>query len=914
MKKLKRIFMSSIILGFVLLSATGCGQKVDHTMINKAFANSAIMVDINIRLQEQGALIDEMRRLGIITDMMAYNMEERLNTLNKGIATLSNEVPKEIRTTTTTTTNTSTSYTPQIVHDDGTTTDGSANTTVDTRSEVVEYIEIGSHYHEVVASVLRSLTMLGENLPITDSIPPGEELADVDEAQAFVQAYGSPLDAYSGYNTAAIINSSSTSYANIAGFIDGNDNIPLNPFGYNINGQEDATLIESVVAHINGLKDIEVFYVNPAKVKDTTAIQGLKKAIDEAKSGQITAENLAIDYFTSTGQLITFVEEEIDVNDAYKVEERKVVERLADGTSHHSASYNIKLLQGDVLLNAFRQEQITGDLSSGVLIGNRFFITRYPVAVFRGFQRDALTDTNYLPIFTHPHFSEYYSPDIGTLRGSAFSGTDSSYTELMLAGDVGTAESKSAYIDLYTGDMYYDGEPMGKSHIFMSVGSADIESAFVVKPASNVFTVDGNPVCITTVDQTQAQIDGLTVTRQPFIPTETIQIGTQNSVRLQGSELPVVFLTEYLELLYSPNTVGSDAFTAYGRKVKLDENIILGTDPITASTGNIAYIVGEGARISEWRTAKNSFIGLDLTDFMDIDGIYESDFSLKSKTSDGEPNEVSAVVRYIPAGTTNFELGGIVRSGDAAAERSDILPQIAAGRGLECVMMFGSTGLNAADSSATPKIPLFGVTLYGSLYDRGLFSQWINVSGNAPLIKWGQNAAELGYKSYTISGAVLTENLKGNYAFELNEEGLLHIDLNTVVQINKETVEARKGGGIVLLRTVLLILGFILVAYVSVLLAAWSLDVNLDLGFNLLEKVSFGHFVAVRSLDEMPDPDPESTTTYVDFRTLILRAIAFASVGVILITIDPINLIIKLLMSLKFIIGFLGEKIFGISL
>ena len=117
----------------------------------------------------------------------------------------------------------------------------------------------------------------------------------------------------------------------------------------------------------------------------------------------------------------------------------------------------------------------------------------------------------------------------------------------------------------------------------------------------------------------------------------------------------------------------------------------------------------------------------------------------------------------------------------------------------------------------------------------------------------------------------------------------------------------------VYLRTLLLVLGFALIAYVAVLIGAWEADVNFDLGLNLLHKVSIGHLVAVRSLDEMPEADPESKTTYVDFRKLLVRCFVFAAVGVIILTVDPVNLVIKIMTWLSFVINFLSEKLFGVK-
>ncbi len=853
----------------LMFTLTGCG-KVDNSMVNKAFANSALMNSICSQLQQQADLIAEMQRMGVIPDVMANNLNEQLNRIYKSAATLTNDANSA---TTAPSTSTDPNATP-------------------------EPITIGTEYNDFIGSVLRSMSWFGDG-PAGCKIV--KELSNTPDAQWNVQNFGSPIDMYSGYHTKTIIET--TGYEDIAGYHTGNTT-PLKPFG-----EAGNSTIKDLVAYINKLKDIEVFYIDANKVGDTKALLGLKTAMDGAKADVSKANALATDYFISTGKKLNFTDGKLDEGSAYSMKEIAV----EDG-GHTAARYEIMLLNREALLGAFNKTSNSGDLTSGVLIGNKFFITRYPMAIFRGFEQTTTDKTKYIPVFTHPFFLTKGAPNTyGALKGSIFEGEVSAYEDKFKGGDKGTAETKCAYVDLYTGAMYYKDEPIGNAHDFMSVGTVDLESSVVVKPSTAVYIDNNNSKCITTVKQTTQ-----------FKPSEELQIGkyvkdVNNPVVIPGKDstsiMPVVFLMDYLELVYSPNTVGTDAFTAYGRKVRLDEKAILGTDALTASTGTIAYVVGEGATQSGW-LSKVGYNVLKMTDFVDIDGIYSNDASLtaKDKDSAGEPNKVAASVHFITAGTASFEKAGTVRSGDAAAERGDNLPQISAGTGIECVMMFGANSLNEADSSATPKTPLYGITLFGGLYERALFSEWITASNNANLTKWAKTVADLGYKNYAISNAVLTEKMKGNYAFELNEDGLLNLDLNTIVEINKENKEERRGGGIMLLRTTLLILGFVLVSYVSVLLAAWSLDVNMDLGLNLLEKVSFRHFVAVRSLDEMPDPDPESTTMYVDFRRLIMRCLAFASVGVILITIDPVNLIVKILGWLSFVIRILGEKLFGVNI
>lgn len=846
----------------VLFSLTGCGA--DNSAVNKAFANSALMNNICSQLQEQADLIAELQRMGVIPDVMANNLNEQLNRIYKSAATLTN--------------------------------DGGSSSPTNT-NDTPNPVDIGNQYNDFIGSVLRSMTMLGDG-PDNVPYPKLTDLANTKFASENVQAGGSPIDMYAGYYTKEVIKK--TGYAGIAGYETGNV-VPLKPFGDAGN-----STITDLVNYVNKLKDIEVYYVDANKVKDSKALQGLKTAVDGAKSDSSKADTLATDYFISTGEKLNFTNGSLSVDSAYAENELTVKENKRD-----VAKYKIMLLNRDALLGAFNKTSNGGDISAGVLIGNKFFVTRYPTAVFRGFEQVSTDKTKYVPVFTHPQFLS--ENGYGDTKGSIFSGSATAYTDTLTSGDKGTAETKCAYVDLYTGTMYYKGEQIGNANAFMSTGTADLESSVVVRPSTGVYKVNDNSNCITTVSQTEQ-----------FKPVETLQIGSETTnnkpitlpaehPETSSNIMPVVFLMDYLELVYSPNTVGTDAFTAYGRKVRLDEKIILGNDVLSAKTGTLAYIVGDGATQTLWGSGKTGYNPLTMTDFVDIDGIYDQALNPKAKDTNGEANNVSSAVHFVTAGTESFETAGMVRSGDASSERCDNLPQIASGTGVECTLMFGNTNLDSADSSATPKTPLYGITLYGGLYERGLFSDWVNASGNANLTKWAKTVSDLGYKNYSISNAVLTEKMKGNYAFELNKDGLLNLDLNTIIQINKENTEERRGGGVMYLRTVLLILGFMLIAYVSVLLAAWALDVNLDLGLNLLEKVSFHHFVAVRSLDEMPNSDPDSMTTYVDFRRLIYRCLAFAIAGVILTAVDPVNLIIKILTALNFILKVIGVKIFGVS-
>ena len=860
-RRIKKSFSFILLVAMVSTMLTGC--TVDNSKINAALINSVLMKDISKQVQEQAALIINLRDRSLIPATMANGLLTDLESIAKGVATVNQG---------------NISLTGEEDPDAEPTIDGSSK-----------------DRHEFIDRVIMSIAGFYE--PYRGA---ATELKQIDKAKNYVEAHGSFISAYQGYDTASLVEKSG--YASSYDTTNAQKNA-LDPFG----GRGDVlpASIQGLVDYLNNLHDLDVYYLQPDHASNTEKLANIKDNLVKAQGGDTAALAELQQAFKIASDKINLSSNPISEDSIYSAQ-LKTVDDYGKEKVEGAVKYWIKLLDGTAIENAFKIGGKELDLSSGVLVGNKFFVTRYPLAVFRGLAQDPNDGSKYLPVF-------YPTDTAGTstaLKGSGFTGSASSLTEdfSTSAGGKGTAETKTAYVDIYTGSMYYKGGQVNAANDYMGIGSAELEASFVVKPASKVYKVSGNEGLITTTSH---------IGSSAYTPVDKVDIGvaTIEISKAKGfSEMPVFFLTEYLELIYSPDTVGYDAFTAYGRKVKLDEDALLNSTAVTADTGSIAYIIGEGATTSAWRDKTANFTSIGADDLMDIDGFYSYNGGLeaKPKNEGSDVHENSAVVRLIKSGL-QFEAGGTVHSGDVTSERADTLPQIAARKGVECVMMFGADGLNAADAVIQKKTPLYGILVRGNVYERNLLSDWILASGNANLIKWEKTVAELGYPSYKISNAVLDEKLKGNYAFELNQDGLLTLDLETIVQINKENTEQRRGGAIVYLRTALLVLGFALIAYVSVLLGAWATDVNLDLGLNLLYKVSFGHFVAVRSLDEMPSADPTTTTTYVDFRKLLIRCFAFATVGIIILTVDPVNLVVNIMTWLSFVLNVISEKLFGVK-
>ena len=107
--------------------------------------------------------------------------------------------------------------------------------------------------------------------------------------------------------------------------------------------------------------------------------------------------------------------------------------------------------------------------------------------------------------------------------------------------DKGTAETKAAYVDLQEGVLFYKGEQVGNPNAYMSIGVEEIESAVSIKSSNEVYIVDSNPACITTVTQTKK-----------FVPTQSAPVVAEES---PAARL-VTHLTPYIWHLIYPHQAG----------------------------------------------------------------------------------------------------------------------------------------------------------------------------------------------------------------------------------------------------------------------------------------------------------------------------------------------------------------------
>ena len=192
--------------------------------------------------------------------------------------------------------------------------------------------------------------------------------------------------------------------------------------------------------------------------------------------------------------------------------------------------------------------------------------------------------------------------------------------------------------------------------------------------------------------------------------------------------------------------------------------------------------------------------------------------------------------------------------------------------------------------------PLFyAVTTCKSFGESGLVKWIADTSDTNSFSWWAKWLSNHGYEyAKKFAEQVISEYLHKNYTYELSEVGVVVINLETVNKIQHEMDIEDSQKTSALIRTVFKILGYLITSYGFLLLMCWAVDVNADLGFNLLEKASFKHMIAVSDASEIPRSKDESVK-YIDFQGILVTALIMIAVGLLLIFLDIVEIVVALI-------------------
>lgn len=348
-----------------------------------------------------------------------------------------------------------------------------------------------------------------------------------------------------------------------------------------------------------------------------------------------------------------------------------------------------------------------------------------------------------------------------------------------------------------------------------------------------------------------------------------------------------VVLRDYLESTYAPAYDSGDdgSLVVFGRKIRFDmsdefweygtcnytDRELESTFNVKQSSlvykkkGNIAYFVDkDGIKI-------NNTPYLQITDFCDAYKLYKTEVIARLPFIGEERTTIESQV------TDEKEKTPLMSKLKCTTEVDSIEP----------TMMFPSEELGKADfeTDSNKKQRFYTITTTKGLFDSALFSGWIDSeSSTASLIWWNKYLADRGFL-YGVSNAEVNNYLLGNYKYELSQYGYVVIDLETVAAIQEMYEKEDDQSRLSFIRTVFILIGWTLIAGSVIIVLFWVYDTNTALGVKLLDKVTLGHWVAIKYKEDIPSNRMQGVE-YITAAKLVVKCFVMITIGILIIRVN----------------------------
>lgn len=369
--------------------------------------------------------------------------------------------------------------------------------------------------------------------------------------------------------------------------------------------------------------------------------------------------------------------------------------------------------------------------------------------------------------------------------------------------------------------------------------------------------------------------------------------GSSSTCKLGDSNLsgvPTLVLRDYIESVYCP--VGVVATKNYVPQTESEQVIATGRiihlNTVEYSSKNGYYIGTYSGYIASMLNSNRKVI--KDSNGADVQVNYYEMIDYKSII-----NKKPSILRLlttdeVKSGKTATKNKNKVSEGDSSKGGVYELP-IYSINSIKPVTYFTCPYLDTLDITNNSAGPVYSITLGINLTDNELFSGWINSDSTASnsILYWNSLLAKLGYK-YTIDLSAVLSYVEQNYSYELSQNGVVIQDLDTIRDIQKDMDTASILSSNKLMRGVAVSIGYAFIALAVLILAFWAFDANTGLGINLLSKIPFCNWVAIRSRDESMAGNT-GDTKLMTFSDILIKSLIFIAVGMFLIVFDVFSIV-----------------------
>lgn len=386
--------------------------------------------------------------------------------------------------------------------------------------------------------------------------------------------------------------------------------------------------------------------------------------------------------------------------------------------------------------------------------------------------------------------------------------------------------------------------------------------------------------------------------------------GVGASTYYLDADIPRIILRDYLEATYAPG-FNTDNLVVFGRKIRLrisnwkDDSAGYNSIAVFDKSDPVGYFIDKDGN----EVANSS--RLYITDFCDWRYLQET--SIPNK--DGPNTEYKAkIVQIRGVGQECQTIPGKPvedRGPNPTIEDLDLVTQTSL---VKIACPWPSQFVNANDFSTNTeyKQRFWIIATKKGLFNSGLYSGWINSTSSTASMDWWNSYLEANQFTYRLDHKDVNDFLLGNYAYQVGQTGIVILDLDTIAFIQAEMTEESEQERAELIRTIFIILGWIFICYSILLVPAWILDTNSDIGMDLLTKMTFGNWVAIKYREDIPNND-QSDTKYIGTTELVVSVMILMLIGILLIKINIFDLVILLIKTVGNIAQHIEKMIKGMG-
>lgn len=197
------------------------------------------------------------------------------------------------------------------------------------------------------------------------------------------------------------------------------------------------------------------------------------------------------------------------------------------------------------------------------------------------------------------------------------------------------------------------------------------------------------------------------------------------------------------------------------------------------------------------------------------------------------------------------------------------------------------------------------------MFETGLYSSWLNNPDETASLGWWIGYLNSNGYVYNLSKAAVEEFLTKNYAYELSQHGIVILDTRVVAFIQQQIDNETERETDIFIQTVFVTLGWLLIVYGLVLWIAWQVDTNLDVGLQLVNKMTLGSWIPIKDMEDCPYMDQERRR-YVDFKRVTISCVILVFTGILLNILNIYSIVLLLIRTLGVFAQFVSENMSGL--